>query len=43
MGVQAVMPAMVPEVRRAMGSDGERQMKLLSLACWSPLAVQPGS
>ena len=24
-------------------SDGERQMKLLSLACCSPPAVQPGS
>ena len=34
---------MVQVVMRAMGSDGERQMKLRSLACCSPPAVRPGS
>ena len=34
---------MVQAVMRAMGSDGERQMKHHSLACCSPPAVQPGS
>ena len=40
-GAQAVMPAMIQVVMRAMGS--ERQMKLHSLALWSPLAVRPSS
>ena len=34
---------MVQVVMQAMGSDGERLMKLCSLACCSPPAVQPGS
>ena len=34
---------MVQAVMRAMGSDGERQMELRSLAHHSPPAVQPGS
>ena len=34
---------MVQEVMRAMGSDGEQQMKLCSLTCCSPPAVRPGS
>ena len=33
---------MVQAVMRLMGSDGERQMKLSSLVCCSPPAVQPG-
>ena len=41
--VQAVMQAMVQVVMQAMGSDGERQMKLHSLARLSPPAVWPGS
>ena len=34
---------MVQEVTRVMGSDGEQQMKLRSLARRSPPAVLPGS
>ena len=34
---------MVQAVTRAMGSDGERQMKLHLLTRRSPPAVQPGS
>ena len=34
---------MVQEVTRAMESDGERQMKLCSLAHHSPPAVHPSS
>ena len=34
---------MVQAVMRAMGSDGERQMKLHWLTCRSPPAVRPGS
>ena len=41
--IQAVMQVMVQVVMRAMGSDGEWQMKLRSLAHHSPPAVQPGS
>ena len=34
---------MVQVVMRAMGSDGERQMKLRLLSCHSPPAMRPGS
>ena len=37
------MQAMVQAVMRAMGSGGEQQMKLRSLARCSPPAVRPGS
>ena len=39
--VMRVMGGMVQAIMRAMGSDRERQMKLRSLACWSPPAVCP--
>ena len=41
--VQAVMQAMVQVVMRAMGSDGEQQVKLRSLTRYSSRAVRPGS
>ena len=41
--VQAVTQVIVQAVIQAMGTDGERQIKLCLLACCSPPAVRPGS